>query len=248
MMNKRNHGRRLPKAGLIAAVLLVASMAGAFAGNLWSTADSIASDSASLVPAYTSVNYTETTADGQAVLTEQALIIHDENRNDELTRSEYGEDDVFAVIGSFTDGLAFSPFADAAADLEYEATGATAVIDGVSAAEYSFEYTIDENQIAYDSAISNGTDVDVEGIVWISENEGYAVKAEVEYSIYDNTSGNLEIAQVITYDYNGESWMPVQTVTTGSQVFTERDKTETVTNFTLVETYSEFFAASGYAR
>ena len=244
-MKKRNGFK---KVGLVVAVLMVAGMAGAFASTLWTNADDIASDSSALVPTYTTINYAETTEDGMKLIEEKALIIHGENQNDELTRREVGEDDVFAIISSFTDGMVFTPFADAVEDLDYDLTGESRLINGVTAVEYEFDLSVDDEQIKYAVEDADGTDIDVSGSVWISEKDGAVVLVEQEYSLFSSTAGALDIAQEIYFDYNGENLLPTQTITNGAQVYTDSDKMETASNFTLVETYSQFFEASSYVR
>jgi len=243
---KKSNG--VKKIGLVMAVLMVAGMAGAFASTIWTSAEDLAADSSALVPTYTTIHYAETTEDGMQLIQEQALIIHGENASDELTRREVGEDDVFAVISSFTDGMVFTPFADAVEDLEYEATGEVKLIDGVTAVEYEFDLTVDDSQIKYAIDEGNGTAIDVSGSVWISERDGSVVKVDQEYSLYSSSTGAIAIEQEIYFDYNGESLLPTQTITSGAQVYTDENKMEMRTDFTLVETYSQFFEASSYVR
>ena len=233
--------------GIIMVIVCIGS-ASLFADSLWRIADEIAQESSSLIPAMTEITYGETNGFGVQMTEEEAVILHGENRIGSLTVREFGEDDVFAVIRTFTEGLAFSPFAEGVEELEYEQTGRSELVGGIRAVEYEFDLVIDEALIKYDSFVESGTDVEIEGSVWIAADEGYAVKVELAYSKYDNYTGSLAITQETLFQYEDGQWLPLKTLTKGKQVFTRPDKTEKRIDFILTEAYAKFFEAESYAR
>ncbi len=129
------------------------------------------------------------------------MIIHSEDANANLTVREIGSDDRYDLIGSFTDGMAFTPFASDVEIDEYELSSESELVNGRETTVYYFEATVAAHAIAQtlSSYEDEGNDVSITGYIYISETDGSVVKVEQE----------------TYFDYNGESWVPAVATTTG---------------------------------
>ncbi len=248
-MKKKNGLNGVRKIGLILLIMITA-MSGTFATSAWIEASNIATDNLALVPTYTTVTYAETNGAGVQLLEFKGLIIHGEDGNANLTVREIGSSEMYDLLGTFTDGMAFFPFASDVEIDNYQLIDESVLIEGVLTTQYYFEAFVADNAIAKSltSYEEEGAEVSIIGYIYISNRDGSVVKLEQEYSLYDNYTGSFEIEQEVYFDYDGQRWVAIVSETSGELTHTLSNKSVELTSFNVTEEFSDYFTADTYMR
>jgi len=262
MVNKK----RIVTTILIVSLFLLTATVGAAPMNeasLWNKADQIADASESQLPGVRKIAYTETDGQGNALYTDQALVlIEGTNNNRYLTVREYGDSDIFDLMDRYTDGIVFTPFNDNLYDVDYSYTGVDEMIEGQLTAAYTFSMAYDASLPFYDpnyqeSETILGWDSDdedfdgsISGTIWLDKISGAPMKMETVYSLGDNTQeGTLDLTQTVYYSAVKSLIVPTQIYTEGTlRVVAGNHGQIELTDFQIYEEQTSFWENQKYAK